>query len=220
MYPLMIKGLRKGAIKAEDAVEAIVSRRALLRNPANQGPGGGAYCEAFVDGEERSFLLLSDEAGRRLTTFGLRKLAATQLGTTVAAEVDDTPPPALNIADVLAEVSAPVVFEFEWRQDCEGRQWLFEINVRFPSWVGAIGDYGAQLLEAHIRAVRGDRANAGRLVPPPNGSVFYRLPQSGFLNLEAAFVPSGSDRGREGVTAAARMPLLWKSASPHQFRVK
>jgi hypothetical protein len=219
MYPLMIKGLRKGAIRADDSVEAVVSRRALLRNPVNQGPGGGTYCETFVDGAERSFLLLSDGAGRRLASFGLRKLAATQLGTTVAAEVDDTPPQDLNTDAVIAEVSSPIVFELEWRQDHAGRQWLFEINVRFPSWVGALGDYGAQLVEAHVLAVRGDCDNAAQLCPPPNGSVFYRLPQSGFLNVEAAFGPSRTS-ARRNISTGTQNPLLWKSASPHQFRVK
>jgi hypothetical protein len=223
MYPLMVKGLRKGAIKCDDEIEAVVARRTVLRNPANQGPGGGAYAEHFVEGEEHSLLLLADGSGGSLATFGLRKVAATQLGTTLAAQVDQERPSQMNLPLLLSAMSAPTPLEMEWRRDSSADQWLFEINIRFPSWIGALGDYGLNLLETHIDSIlHNANSNSIRLTAPPDGSVFYRLPQSGFLPMGAAFA-GRNDYGR-GATGpgihGSSMPLLWKSASPHQFRLK
>lgn len=221
MYPLMVKGLRKGAIKVEDELEAIVARRAILRNPANQGRDGGVYAETFVDGEEHSLLVLADRNGRQIATFGFRKLAATQLGTTLAGQVDQERPSSIDVPSVLSEVTGPMALEFEWRRDTGGRDWLFEINVRFPSWIGALGSYGTEILEAYVSCVQSDLTIPRVCDAPPEGSVFYRLPQSGFLRLDKVFEASHDDLNAVTVSKyGSRVPLLWKSASPHQFRLK
>ena len=71
----------------------------------NQGPGGGTYAEYFVDGEEHSLFLLTTGRGARLTTFGLRKLAVTQTGTTVAAQVDQEIPSGIHLSALFSEMS-------------------------------------------------------------------------------------------------------------------
>ncbi len=223
MYPLMVKGLRKGAIKCDDELEAVVARRGILRNPANQGRDGGAYAESVVEGEEHSLFLLANGRGQCLALFGFRKLAITQLGTTLAAQVDAEIPSEMQLSRALSEISEPIALELEWRRDSAGRQWLFELNVRFPSWIGALGAYGLNLLEAYLTCIRRDSVkHSGSLVAPRDGSIFYRLPQSGFLALDTAFGIIGDNPYRvAGPSAyAPPMPLLWKSASPHQFRVK
>ena len=136
-----------------DELEAVVGRRAILRNPANQGPGGGAYAEAVVDGEEHSLFLLAGARGERLKTFSFTKLAVTQLGTTLAARVDHELPPDIDVDGILGELTGPTVLELEWRKDSAGNQWLFEINVRFPSWIGALGQYGLGLVEDYMNRV-------------------------------------------------------------------
>lgn len=221
MYPLMIKGLRKGAIKADDELEAVVARRVILRNPANHGCGGGAYAESFVDGEEHSLLVLTGGAGQ-IDTFGFLKLAATQLGTTLAAQVDRELPSGLDLSALLSDLTTPAVLELEWRKDATGRQWLFEVNVRFPSWIGAIGDYGLHILETYVNRICHEPTPTSRPTAPPDGWIFYRLPQSGFLPLEAAFRAErhGPDATAVVGSYAPRTPLLWRSTSPHQFRVK
>jgi hypothetical protein len=221
MYPLMVKGRRKGAMKCDDELEAVVARRAILRNPANDGEGGGVYAEAFVEGEEHSLLLLTDGRGRFIRTIGFHKLASTQLGTTLAAQVDGDLPSEVNLDALSSEVSVPGVLELEWRKDATGNQWLFEINARFPSWIGALGKFGLTLLEGHMNCVLGRSAQGASFTGAPDvGSIFYRLPQSGFLPMEAVFGPPTSPRAA-GLFASCRpVPLLWKAASPHQFRMK
>jgi hypothetical protein len=222
LYPLMIKGLRKGAIKCDDDLEAVVARRAILRNPANQGSGGGTYAETFVEGEEHSLFLLADGRGGSLTTFGFRKLASTQLGTTLAAQVDQELPSEIHIQRLLCEMVGPMALELEWRRDVAGVQWLFEVNVRFPSWIGSLGTFGSGILETYLTSLHHTPAPSVRLIPPSGGSVFYRLPQSGYLPLHQAFERAGDNWNSMGTGSCAipRAPLLWKSASPHQFRVK
>jgi hypothetical protein len=223
MYPLMVKGLRKGAVKCDDELEAVVARRTLLRNPANQGPGGGAYVESFVEGEEHSLFLLTGCSGETLAIFGLRKLAATQLGTTLAAQVDCELPSEIHVSSILSELPCPTALELEWRRDSAAGQWLFEVNVRFPSWIGALGDYGLELVEAHVNSIlHGPGQSATHLVAPVNGSIFYRLPQSGFLPMEKVFGGTSDSSGRVTEHSAYGTPMrsLWKSTSPHQFRMK
>jgi hypothetical protein len=217
-YPIMVKGIRKGAVRCDDDLEAIVARRAILRNPANQGDCRGVYAESVIDGQEHSLLILADTGGECIATLTFTKLAITQLGTTVAARVDEHIGFDLDIATMLAELPGPAAFELEWRTDSSGHAWVFEVNVRFPSWIGAVGRYGSLFLESYIDRVvsRAGRA-ARRLAGPPEGTVFYRLPQSGFLPLEAAFHgPVNGGRARYGP------PLrpLWRSGAPHQFYVK
>ncbi len=222
-YPIMVKGVRKGAVKCDDELEAIVARRAILRNPANQGPGGGAYAESVVDGEEHSLFVLAGARGERLRTFSFRKLAVTQLGTTLAARVNRDLPLDIDVDGILAELTAPTVLELEWRKDGAGRSWLFEINVRFPSWIGSLDHYGLRLLEDYMDRVLHSAPDVASASPgPAEGSIFYRLPQSGFLQLEAAFAaPSGNGRTEPTHQGyGPKMPLLWESASPHQFRLK
>jgi hypothetical protein len=223
MYPLMVKGLRKGAVKCDDELEAVVARRAILRNPANQGPGGGAYVESFVEGEEHSLFLLTEGDGGSLAIFGFRKLAVTQLGTTLAAQVDHELPSEMDLPLLLSKMSGPTALELEWRRDSAAGQWLFEVNVRFPSWIGALGAYGLSILEAYMNCIRHHPTRQDTpLVGPPDGSIFYRLPQSGFLGLEAAFGVKKDRSHRLDVRSSysTPIPLLWKSSSPHQFRVK
>lgn len=222
IYPLMVKGLRKGAVKCSDALEAVVARRGILRNPANQGPGGGAYVESFVEGEEHSYFMLAGYHGESFATFAFRKLATTQLGTTLAGQVDRESPSAMKLLPLSMEISSPIALELEWRKDHEGNQWLFEVNARFPSWIGALGAYGLNLLEAHVSCVRNHRTYNGLLNAPLEGSIFYRLPQSGFLPMEAVFRATEAASKISAVLPryATSMPLLWRSASPHEFRLK
>jgi hypothetical protein len=222
MYPLMVKGLRKGAIKCDDALEAVVARRAILRNPANQGQGGGVYAESFVEGEEHSYFMLAGSHGESLATFAFRKLATTQLGTTLAGQVDQERPSAIQLLPLSLEISGPIALELEWRKDQAGNQWLFEVNARFPSWIGALGAYGLNLLEAHVNSVGPCSTNRALLSAPRDGSVFYRLPQSGFLPMEAVFSETGGPSHLSNTLHhyATPMPLLWKSSSPHEFRLK
>jgi hypothetical protein len=223
MYPLMVKGLRKGALKCEDELEAVVARRTILRNPANQGPGGGAYAESFVEGEEHSLFLLTDGSGESLATLGFRKLASTQLGTTLAAQIDGEVPSEMQVPLLLSEISGPTVLELEWRRDLAAGQWLFEVNVRFPSWIGALGAYGLNVLERYMGCIRRDLTDdIDPVAAPPDGSIFYRLPQSGFLTMEAAFAVNVSDSHHLGARSSygSPIPMLWKSTSPHQFRLK
>lgn len=222
MYPLMVKGLRKGAVKCSDPLEAVVARRGILRNPANQGPGGGVYAESFVEGEEHSYFMLAGPHGESLATFAFRKLATTQLGTTLAGQVDRERPSAMQLLPLSMEISGPIALELEWRKDQAGNQWLFEVNARFPSWIGALGAYGLGLLEAHIGCVQHDRAQSRPANAPSDGSIFYRLPQSGFLPMEAVFRATGDASQVSTVPPryATPMPLLWRSASPHEFRLK
>lgn len=222
MYPLMVKGLRKGALKCDDALEAVVARRTILRNPANQGQGGGVYVESFVEGEEHSYFMLTGPHGEGLANFAFRKLATTQLGTTLAGQVDQERPSGIQLPPLLSEIPGPIALELEWRKDNAGNQWLFEVNVRFPSWIGALGAYGLNLLEAHVNCVGHRPTRSAFLSAPRDGSVFYRLPQSGFLPMEAAFSATGSISHPSATPDryATPMPLLWKSSSPHEFRLK
>jgi biotin carboxylase len=222
MYPLMVKGLRKGAIKCDDAHEAIAARRAMLRNPANQGQGGGVYVESFIEGEEHSYFILTGSHGESIATFTFLKLATTQLGTTLAGQVDQERPSAIQPLSLSAEICGPLALELEWRKDQAGNQWLFEVNARFPSWIGALGAYGLNFLEAHINCVVHRPTPPVFSNAPREGSIFYRLPQSGFLPMETVFSSARNISHNSTLLTryTAQLPLLWKSCSPHEFRMK
>lgn len=218
-FPLVVKGALKGAIQCTDPLEAVVARRDLLRNPANQGARGGAYCEAVVEGEEFSFFVLVGSDGRALHKFAFKKLATTKLGTTLVAKVVATPS-SFDYAALLAQVTCPAVLEFECRLDSCGVRWVFEVNARFPSWIGALGLYGKRLLRCYISEVVGGSHDGQGAPAPAPGTLFYRLPQSGFLPLDAAFAKEQALQPTfAGMPHYASAPL-WKPASPHQFKIK
>lgn len=203
--PVVVKGLRKGAVRCEHADEVTAACRFLLRNPANQGADGGLYLEEVIEGEEHCLLLI--RLVDRTVSVDLRKLATTQSGTTLAAVIaydqcDDAAVQAIGAAMIPG-----MALEVESRGVGVARR-AFEVNVRFPSWVGALGAPGQALLAAALEAQLGREA---ALLPLPEpGTLLYRLPQSGVLGPEVTL----STR-----TGTARS-LLWPTASPHQFLVK
>jgi hypothetical protein len=220
LYPLMVKGPRKGAAKCNDAIEAVAARRTLSAYLANVG--ARLYAESVIEGEEHSFFVLLGSNGRHIAQFAFRKLAATQMGTTVAAQVDYEIPRCLELASLTDSLRVPLPIEFEWRKDNAGTEWIFEVNLRFPSWVGALGHFGVALVDAYIQSVQQPSWEHGRLPIPTAGSIFYRLPESGFLPLKQVFAATADDEHwpafiRERPSQRA---LLWKSASPHQFQAK
>ena len=156
-------------------------------------------------------------------TFGFQKLAMTQLGTTVAARVSSERPTGIDIKALLTDLTGPTALELEWRKDSSGQPWLFEVNVRFPSWIGALGTYGLGLLRNYVDRVLNQCTEHGRATAAPqDGSIFYRLPQSGFLPLETTFRPRLANWPLVPTIAErqSRPSLLWESASPHKFLVK
>ncbi|HEX3681881.1 MAG TPA: hypothetical protein VHU83_05010 [Bryobacteraceae bacterium] len=220
LYPLMVKGPRKGAAKCNDAIEAVAARRTLSSYPANAG--ARPYAESVIEGEEHSFFVLLGDGGKQIAQFAFRKLAATQMGTTVAGQVDSEPPSCLDLTSLISSIRTPIPIEIEWRKDASGAQCVFEVNLRFPSWVGSLGVFGLSLVEAYIHSVQQGNQGHGELLAPMEGTIFYRLPQSGFLPLNQVFTSNDGDqkwpasvRERPG-----KLPLLWKSASPHLFQSK
>jgi hypothetical protein len=203
--PVMVKGLRKGAVRCECRDELVAAGRFLLRNPANQDAGGGIYLEQHVGGEEHSCLIV--RLVDATVWIGLRKIATTQTGTTLAAvvEYDQLEP---DLVQAISERLEPgMATEVEWRGNGSERR-AFDVNVRFPSWLGALGLAGKALLTASLNAQVG---REGELLPLPEpGTLIYRLPQSGVLAPDEALAMKGRHPRR----------LLWPSASPHQFLVK
>ena len=201
---VVVKGLRKGAVPCEYLDELGAAARFLMRNPANQDAAGGLYLERHIEGEEHSVLIV--RLLDRTVYVGIRKLAATQSGTTVAAlvEYDQLPPDLIeSVSDTLLPGMA---MEIEMRGTGEARR-AFEVNIRFPSWVGALGEFGQSLLNAAVEAQLG---HSYPVFPQPEaGTLIYRLPQGGALTPDAAL-------SMKSPTA----PILWPSASPHQFLVK
>lgn len=203
--PVMVKGLRKGAVRCECADELNAAARFLMRNPANQDAEGGIYLEEHVEGEEHSVLIV-----RLLDStawIGLRKIATSQTGTTLAAivEYDQIEP---ELIQAIAERLQPgMAMEIEWR-GMGRKRCVFEVNVRFPSWVGALGAVGQALFTASLEAQFGRESSIQPL--PDAGTLIYRLPQSGMLSLGETLHMEKRPLGS----------LLWPSASPHQFLVK
>lgn len=223
-YPIMVKGMRKGAVKCRDEVEAVVARRTILNNPANHGHYGGAYLEAEVDGEERSLLVVAGSRGKLLACVSIRKIAITTFGTTLAAEVEDCSTCHLDVEQIAASFQGPGIVEIEWRTDRSGLHWLFEANFRFPSWIGALKPYGEAVVRAFIEAAMGS-SQCDRPSPqtPQPGTLLYRLPESGIIPLPDTFRPSiqvnvvQGSRHSNGILS--HMPL-WKGRAPHKFLVK
>lgn len=204
--PIMVKGLHKGAVKCEAIDDLESATRAVLRNPANAIHGEQIYLEECIEGEEHCLLVLRNNS-RHPWTVGLRKLATTQTGTTLAAVVEHNSLSSSIVEDIANQLSPGMAIELEWRGSGENSK-VFEVNCRFPSWIGALGKYGHDLLVASLDLQVGS-APAALCASPESGSVIYRLPQSGFLSPDVAFYHARNPT-----------PLLWASASPHQFLVK
>ena len=207
-YPIMVKGARKGGVKCETKEEVIAALAATLKNPANLGSGGGAYLEEHVEGEEHCFLFVRGH-GATLTGIGIRKLATTTTGTTLAAMIDYKLPEDARLNEMADQLHPGMAIEVEWRSE-NGNAIAFEANVRFPSWVGALGVSGQALLKFGVRSALGQDAMPVDLSLPKCDALIYRLPQSGFLAPHEAF---GSGQRR-------RQTLLWNGSAPHQFLIK
>jgi len=205
-FPIMIKGMHKGAAKCESRDELTSAARAILRNPANGNNGERLYLEECIEGEEHCLLLLN--VGSDFPwTIGLRKLATTQTGTTLAAIVEHGLFDRAIVERIARELIPGMAIELEWR-GAGNKARIFEVNMRFPSWIGALGSFGHSMLTASTELFMGRTPTAPCSRPEP-ASVIYRLPQSGYLSPEVAFNPVRSTPS-----------LLWPSASPHQFLVK
>lgn len=222
-FPVMVKGMAKGALRCRTADELPFARSALLENPANRGPFGGTFLEAEVDGPERSVLLVTNVSREVVGCVAIRKLATTQLGTTLVAEVEPVSDLGINLDNLLDRLDAPAVVELESRRCTNGRSQVFEANFRFPSWIGALGDYGRFLVNAFLAAVLPDRIGPSAPLPPPAaGTLLYRLPESGVLSLGQTVRSCNSEQvwlDRPGGSRGGP-PLLWPAASPHQFLTK
>jgi hypothetical protein len=223
-YPVVVKGMRKGAVRCHDTHDALAARRHLLANPANQGDHGGTFLESYVDGEEHSVLFVTGSDGCVVSCLGVRKLATTQLGTTLMAVVEDISRWRTRFPAVETLFRGPGILEIESRIDRDGREWFFEANIRFPSWIGALGSYGAHVLRRFLEEALGSpQESYSASEPPAIGSVIYRLPTSGIVALPEAFQGTGgrlSSTGEVWATASPTVSTLWRGLSPRQFRVK
>lgn len=225
-YPTMVKGILKGAVKCVDRIDAMAARRLLLtKNPANRVNGGGAYLERYVSGEEHSLFLVIDGNGNVNTMFSFRKLAKNMMGTTLCGQICSNTNFREALPDLVAQVKGPIVLELEWRLESNGNKWIFELNPRFPSWIGALGDFGKSLVRAHIQSIT--KPGLAFDVSSPylkEGALFYRLPESGFIPLPSVF---SHNHTTSSLVFAAYKPerkssitQLWPGCSPHQFLVK
>lgn len=223
-FPVMVKGMRKGAIKCSDHIEAIAARRAILENPVNRGTAGGGYLEEYINGEEHSILFLA-RRGTILSRIGLRKLACTKLGTTVLAEVGGHFEDDIDLRRIATSMFDVMVLEMEYRITPEGKRFFFEGNLRFPSWVGALGVYGKLLVESYVELSLADDEILG-LSPLPlfDRMLIYRLPQAGPLTLQQAFAAREDATpvsARNQSWGSSNQPrLLWQGCSPYEFRTK
>lgn len=222
-FPVMVKGMLKGAIRCEDISDARVARKKILENPANQGISGGTYLESYVSGEEHSILLvIGPNDGKQLASIGIKKLATTKMGTTVVAETEVVNSNAVDIDRITEILPRLTVIEIEYRVTDNGDVWLFESNFRFPSWIGATGQFGKSLLTVYVNSsvdMDGNVYCCSR--PPSTGTLIYRLPESGILPLKDVFNRPLDPYRRELSNSPIKSnPLLWESSSPHQFLIK
>jgi hypothetical protein len=217
-FPAIVKGMRKGAVKCADINDALSAKRAILKNPANRGACGGAYIETAIDGEESTFLVVVARNGNVIAQIGLRKLAVTAMGTTLLAEVCGGLPRDFDFYEFLGTLSGPAVIEIESRVDSEGIHWMFEANLRFPSWIGALNGFGTAVVESFIDNLFGlDAVASFPIHTPPTGTLIYRLPESGTLPLASTFDGSMVPRPRVHRTNGRVLQPLWSGAAPHQF---
>lgn len=207
--PVLVKGMRKGAAPCKSVAEIPFALDHILENPANQGPFGGCYLEEKLDGEEQAVLLVRTNETRSLV-LGIRKLATTQTGTTLAAAIEEGCIDEITLSRLADELLPGMAMELEAIRD-DHRLHVFEVNLRFPSWLGALAETGRRILDASIQAQLGIEVD-WKINVPVAGTIIYRLPQSGYLSPSEAFeAPKEEQR---------KMCLLWPSAAPHQFRVK
>ncbi len=238
-YPVMVKGFRKDAFKAYDRNEALAAKNQIYKNPDNLGVDGGVYLEESIEGEEHSSLIVVGHSQKLLASLTIRKLATTKFGTTLAARVEGSEHPFSEV-DLLKLSSQPFVMEIEWIKNSAGENYIFEVNMRFPSWIGALGEYGLSILDQFVRShCCREEQSEPRIAP--SGTLIYRLPQSGFLPLPEVFLPQqqGDNNGnstdhkfvdtdKNDTTAAEKSSvityspdsLLWPGRSPHEFLIK
>lgn len=223
-FPVLVKGIRKGAFKCKDELEIQVSHRWLLENPANQGSGEGAFVEEIIEGDEYACLMMLDGAGKCRVNFSIRKLATTQLGTTQFALVQRSVPAPAAIGRLIKAVRGPMVLEVEFRVDEEGIPWAFEMNPRFPSWIGAIGEPGVNIVHSFIDSLLGEDNSSQVVDNPQPGTYLYRLPECGVFPLVETFQipdsPSHTDFEENSLTNRLSPKKLWPSGTPHQFLSK
>lgn len=176
--------------------------RQMSANPANLGPAGPVYFEEKVEGPEYCLLLTKTQS--RVEHIALKKLAATRSGTTMVGELMSKTSCPFDLTPIEVSLSPGMTLELEWIVGPKGPV-VFEVNLRFPSWIGALGTYGSALVRQSIDAIRGIPAVA-RAPRPAQGTRILRLPHSGTLG---TVLPMATERG-----------LLWNTAAPHRFIVK
>jgi len=224
-YPVMVKGMRKGALRCADRSDFIAAQRTILSNPANRGPGGGFFIEDVASGTEHSVLLVTDEHGRAQSVVALRKLATTQLGTTLVAQTESVSELPFDIEEVAIQLGTAGVVELEFRNNESNDELLvFEANFRFPSWIGALGKYGQTVVHRYLTTLGVLDGPSDDTAVPDVGTLIYRLPESGFLPLSGTLggsYASHAARHLQVLNEGSRSPrLLWRSREPHQFLQK
>src|SRR5450759_3872358 len=81
----------------------------------------------------------------------LRKLATTQLGTTLVAQTESVSELPFDIEEVAIQLGTAGVVELEFRNNESNDELLvFEANFRFPSWIGALGKYGQTVVHRYL----------------------------------------------------------------------
>ncbi len=221
-FPIVVKGGWKGGQKANHIHDVISIKDHLMENKANLQKECDVYLEKYIDGEEYATLFVFGKKGKLISAIRIKKLATTQLGTTTVAEIQEFDNQSL-INKLSFYFDKPGVIELESRKDHSGTEWFFEANLRFPTWIGALDNYGEYLINEYLKSFFEENQEMAEIEYLYINQLLYRLPESGICSLENSFPHKKEElfwsvNRRESHNSSPS--LLWPASAPHQFLSK
>jgi len=176
-YPLMIKGSIIDSAKASNAAEAHVYFNQLATMW-----GLPLIIQENLDGEEYDVAVLADQESNIVAKVAMRKIGITRRGKAFAGVTVDS-----RQFDALAE---KVVKALQWQGPLEieimrnsdlNRQYIIEINARFPTWIYTTLGANLNLPLLHVKLALGQKI--GTLPAYKKGVMFARVVEDAYCNL-------------------------------------
>ena len=161
-FPLMVKGLVKGAYIAKNTKDILFFYEKIKQDP-ECGKTNEILLQEFIKGSIFSIAGVVDSKSRLVRSVQMKKLAIDSKGTTWAGYTVKE--------EILEKITRKIIkiinwtgpFEFEFvKEKNTGKFFLIEINPRLPAWIHLATMAGQNFPEAIVRICLGEKIKVKR----------------------------------------------------------
>lgn len=166
-YPCYVKGRLYDAKKVYSEAELYIAYESIFRIW-----GGPVLLQEDIVGEEYNIAGLGDGKGGLIAYCMIRKLLRTRIGKGFAGVVVDDPALFEKVSNIISELKWNGPFEIEFIKPAGLDHYLFEINPRFPAWIGFPARIGCNIPAALAERMMGLPPSAINICEA--GKMFFR----------------------------------------------